>query len=142
VTTPDGRARPTAARDAITLATSLRSRVEQIEPPHADGDEFLGPDRAAELDPLPLVIDISALKITGYSADDEASAGQVPVTQAVGRVAAEMLTPYPPGIPAAIPGERLNAPVLDYLRSGVDAGMVVPDVADPKLGSVRVLIEG
>jgi arginine/lysine/ornithine decarboxylase len=66
---------------------------------------------------------------------------QVPIKQAVGRVAAEMLTPYPPGIPAAIPGERLNAQVLDYLRTGVEAGMVVPDAADTKLESVRVLIE-
>ncbi|MFJ7628697.1 hypothetical protein ACIQZN_19595 [Streptomyces sp. NPDC097595] len=31
----------------------------------------------------------------------------VPVEQAVGRVAAEMITPYPPGIPVVLPGERL-----------------------------------
>ena len=31
--------------------------------------------------------------------------------------------------------------VLDYLRTGVEAGMVVPDAADTKLESVRVLIE-
>lgn len=64
---------------------------------------------------------------------------QVPVDQAAGRIAAEMLTPYPPGIPAALPGERLNSDVLDYLRSGVRAGMVVPDAVDDKLESVRVL---
>ncbi|MFE4421334.1 hypothetical protein [Streptomyces sp. NPDC056817] len=28
---------------------------------------------------------------------------QVPVDKASGRMAAEMLTPYPPGIPAALP---------------------------------------
>jgi arginine/lysine/ornithine decarboxylase len=52
-----------------------------------------------------------------------------------------MLTPYPPGIPAALPGERLTGPLLDYLRGGIKAGMVVPDAADPSLDSVRVLIE-
>jgi arginine/lysine/ornithine decarboxylase len=66
---------------------------------------------------------------------------QVPCGEAVGRVAAEMLTPYPPGIPAALPGERLNAAVVDYLRSGVAAGMVVPDAADPSVRTVRVLAE-
>ena len=27
-----------------------------------------------------------------------------------------MLTPYPPGIPLVIPGERFNRRVVDYLR--------------------------
>jgi arginine/lysine/ornithine decarboxylase len=51
-----------------------------------------------------------------------------------------MLTPYPPGIPAALPGERLDADVLEYLHTGVQAGMVVPDAADPQVNSVRVAI--
>ncbi|MCP2341590.1 arginine/lysine/ornithine decarboxylase [Actinomadura rupiterrae] len=68
-------------------------------------------------------------------------AEQVPADEAVGRVCAEMLTPYPPGIPAVMPGERIERPVLDYLRSGVRAGMSVPDAADSTLASVRVTIE-
>lgn len=67
---------------------------------------------------------------------------QVPREKAAGRIAAEMLTPYPPGIPAALPGERLNREVLDYLRAGVAAGMVVPDAADPSVETVRVFTEG
>lgn len=64
---------------------------------------------------------------------------QVPTDKAAGRVAAEQCTPYPPGIPAVVPGERLNDAVLDYLCSGVRAGMNVPDAADPSLRTVRVL---
>ncbi|GHA96081.1 hypothetical protein GCM10010346_18460 [Streptomyces chryseus] len=52
-----------------------------------------------------------------------------------------MLTPYPPGIQAALPGEKLNSEVLRYLRSGVEAGMVVPDAADTAVTSVRVSLE-
>jgi arginine/lysine/ornithine decarboxylase len=63
---------------------------------------------------------------------------QIPSEQAAGRIAAEMLTPYPPGIPAALPGERLNAQVIDYLRTGVEAGMVIPDAADNSAKTVRV----
>ena len=59
--------------------------------------------------------------------------------QAAGRISAEQITPYPPGIPAAIPGERLNEAVVDYLRSGVEAGMNVPDPADPSLQKFRVV---
>jgi len=64
----------------------------------------------------------------------------VPVGDAVGRVAAEQITPYPPGIPAVIPGERIDEAVIDYLRSGLAAGMTLPDVADPTLDTVRVCV--
>jgi arginine/lysine/ornithine decarboxylase len=65
-------------------------------------------------------------------------AESVPVDDAVGRVAAEQITPYPPGIPAVVPGERINREVIDYLLSGLEAGMVLPDPADPSLETVRV----
>ncbi|MFG2287730.1 aminotransferase class I/II-fold pyridoxal phosphate-dependent enzyme [Streptomyces sp. NPDC048595] len=64
----------------------------------------------------------------------------VPLREAPGRVAAEMLTPYPPGIPAVLPGELLTEPVLHYLRSGVEAGMHVPDAVDTRLETVRVAV--
>jgi lysine decarboxylase len=63
----------------------------------------------------------------------------VPVAEAAGRISAELITPYPPGIPAIFPGERINAAVLDYLTSGVRAGMVLPDPGDASLQTVRVV---
>jgi arginine decarboxylase len=64
---------------------------------------------------------------------------QVPADQAVGRIAAEMVTPYPPGVPALAPGERITAEVVDYLRSGVAAGMLIPEAADPQVETLRVV---
>jgi len=63
----------------------------------------------------------------------------VPARDAVGRVGAEQITPYPPGIPVIVPGERINAAVVDYLESGLQAGMVLPDPADPSLHTIRVV---
>jgi arginine/lysine/ornithine decarboxylase len=57
----------------------------------------------------------------------------------VGRISAEMISPYPPGVPAILPGERFNQPVVDYLRAGPTAGMTVPDAADPTLETFRVV---
>ncbi|SFW84137.1 aminotransferase class I/II-fold pyridoxal phosphate-dependent enzyme [Amycolatopsis australiensis] len=68
-------------------------------------------------------------------------AEQVSLDQAVGRIAAEMITPYPPGAPGILPGEVITRPVLDYVRSGLEAGMELPDPADPELKSVRVVAE-
>ncbi|GFG86166.1 putative Orn/Lys/Arg decarboxylase [Mycolicibacter algericus] len=63
----------------------------------------------------------------------------VAAAQAAGRIAAEQLTPYPPGVPAVVPGERLDTAVIDYLRSGLAAGMALPDAADPSLEHIRVV---
>ena len=63
----------------------------------------------------------------------------VSATQASGRIAAEQITPYPPGIPAVVPGERLNDAVIDYLQTGLNAGMTLPDPADPTLEKLRVV---
>lgn len=65
----------------------------------------------------------------------------VPCDRAAGRVAAEQITPYPPGIPAVVPGERLDQAVVDYLRSGMDAGMNLPDATDASLERFRVVVE-
>ncbi|MGY1732749.1 aminotransferase class I/II-fold pyridoxal phosphate-dependent enzyme [Geodermatophilus sp. SYSU D01045] len=66
---------------------------------------------------------------------------QVPIAEAAGRVVAEMVSPYPPGVPVLAPGERVSQEALDYLTSGVAAGMLVPDAADPTMKSLRVVIE-
>jgi arginine decarboxylase len=41
---------------------------------------------------------------------------RVPVDKLEGRVTAVLLTPYPPGIPLLIPGERFNATIVRYLQ--------------------------
>ena len=178
-----------------------------------DRDDFCGPGLADDLDPLPGVIDLDGLGITGFQAadwlrehrhidahltdhrrigmqithgDDEETTGEllaalrdlaraapelgpaprvevpppselrmeqvrlprdaffgpaekVPVAEAAGRIAAEMITPYPPGIPAVLPGELLTEPVLEYLRTGLAAGMNLPDPADAELKTIRVV---
>jgi arginine decarboxylase len=49
------------------------------------------------------------------------------------------VSPYPPGVPVLAPGERITTEVVDYLVSGVAAGMLIPDAADPKLETVKVV---
>jgi arginine decarboxylase len=45
---------------------------------------------------------------------------RVPIDELEGRVTAVLLTPYPPGIPLLIPGERVNATIVRYLRFARD----------------------
>jgi hypothetical protein len=67
------------------------------------------------------------------------TASPVNADNAIGCTAAEQITPYPPGIPVIVPGERITAELLKYLRSGLAAGMQLPDPADPSLQTIRVV---
>jgi len=41
---------------------------------------------------------------------------RVPIDELEGRITTSLLTPYPPGIPLLIPGERFNKKIVDYLK--------------------------
>jgi arginine decarboxylase len=71
-----------------------------------------------------------------------APAELVPADQAVGRVSADSLAAYPPGIPNVLPGEILTAAVLNFLRSTAASPFGhVRGAADPALAQFRVLTE-
>lgn len=63
----------------------------------------------------------------------------VPSAEAVGRVAAETVAPYPPGIPAIAPGEVVSATLLESLREAVAAGTRLAYCADPSLATLQVV---
>jgi arginine decarboxylase len=62
----------------------------------------------------------------------------VPFEQAAGRIAAESLAAYPPGIPNVLPGERLTRETLDYIRQSVAQGGHVRGGSDRALKTLRV----
>jgi arginine decarboxylase len=63
----------------------------------------------------------------------------VPLREAVGRIAAEAVIPYPPGIPWIVPGERFSRELVERLHAYVQAGGRLQGVADPRLETVRVI---
>ena len=62
----------------------------------------------------------------------------VSLSEASGRVAAEAVTPYPPGIPLVMPGERFDDDVIDLLRALRSAGNPI-SASDPTLEEVKVV---
>jgi arginine decarboxylase len=60
----------------------------------------------------------------------------VPWSEAAGRVCAEVVAPYPPGVPVLAPGERITREVLESLRSARAAGARIAYAADPTLDTV------
>ncbi len=65
----------------------------------------------------------------------------VSVDDAVGRISSESIAGYPPGIPAVLPGERVSAEIVTYLRESVACGLRLHGASDQAFGSMHVLIE-
>jgi arginine/lysine/ornithine decarboxylase len=120
---------------------------------YADGDDNVdrlisalrdlaaAPD-SADPNPLPPLPAADALRMETVMLPRDAFLGAtelVPWREAVGRVSAEMICPYPPGIPITAPGERLTQTVVDYLEQVVAAGVMVEGAADESLARLRVV---
>ena len=61
--------------------------------------------------------------------------------RAEGRIAAESLAAYPPGVPNVLPGERLTRETLDYIADSIAHGGLVRGASDRTLRTVRVVRE-
>lgn len=70
-----------------------------------------------------------------------AAAEEITWQQAVGRISAEMIAPYPPGIPIIYPGERITREVWDYLEHFRREKRHIHGSRDGKLEVIRVIKE-
>eukprot|EP00198_Chlamydomonas_reinhardtii_P010422 XP_001699759.1 lysine decarboxylase [Chlamydomonas reinhardtii] len=91
----------------------------QAEPPHA-----------------PLAPDMVLSPRDAYFAETES----VPAAEAVGRASAELLCPYPPGVPVLFPGERITPAALAALQATLAAGGTVTGASDSSLMRFEVLV--
>jgi len=63
---------------------------------------------------------------------------EVPLSEAVGARSADMIIPYPPGIPFVYPGERFDRDVAEALRHMASLGARFQGSVDSSLSRVRV----
>ena len=116
---PRGERLVTALRRALDELGGEPDREQEPFAPPPPWGELVMPPREAFLGPQEVVL----------------------ATDAVGRVAAESLAAYPPGVPNVLPGERLTAPSLEYIRRALDHGGSLRGASDRKLRTIRVVVE-
>jgi arginine decarboxylase len=69
------------------------------------------------------------------------AAVQLAVDDAVGRISCEAIASYPPGVPALLPGERISAETVAYLRELAAGGARLHGASDPRFQTINVLRE-
>ena len=92
-------------------------------------------------DPMGLRSDAPLLDAWIRDLTTERSPFQIPghKGRSVGRVCAELICPYPPGVPVLSPGERITQQAFDALMGAKESGVRIAFVADPSLATIKVL---
>lgn len=67
---------------------------------------------------------------------------RVPIDELEGRITSILLTPYPPGIPLLIPGERFNATIVRYLKFAQHFNEQFPGFETDIHGLVKEVVNG
>ena len=93
---------------------------------------------AASFAALPLTPETALSPREAYFARGE----RVPAERAEGRIAAETIVFYPPGIPVLAMGDRIDGETLAYLRAMKAIGARVVGAADASLGTLMVIAKG
>src|SRR4051794_34862361 len=115
--------------DIERLVVALRDLVDEEGEPGAEPDIAPLPSRAE------LRTEQAILPREAFFADTEL----VKPGDAPGRISAELVTPYPPGIPAIAPGEVYSAAIVEYLEEVAAAGGFMEGAADQSLSELRVV---
>ena len=63
----------------------------------------------------------------------------VSAAEAAGRISADLIAPYPPGVPVVTPGEVLTQEILTGLAEVAAEGVRIAYSTDPTLATYRVL---
>lgn len=87
--------------------------------------------------PMPGPGAMRILPRAAYLADAET----VPWADAIGRISADSLAAYPPGIPNVLPGEEITVEVVEFLRASAAAGSHVRGAVDSAVSAFRVVVE-
>jgi lysine decarboxylase len=83
----------------------------------------------------------SVVPTVGISMRDAyfASTEMVSAADAVGRISADLIAPYPPGVAVIAPGEVLTEQIVQGLSASQKAGVRIAYATDPTLGKFRVV---
>ena len=65
----------------------------------------------------------------------------VSTAHSIGEISAELVIPYPPGIPVLAPGDIIEGEKIEFLLHGAACGMHLSGPADPHLKTINVVAE-
>ncbi|GIO30601.1 MULTISPECIES: aminotransferase class I/II-fold pyridoxal phosphate-dependent enzyme [Paenibacillus] len=86
---------------------------------------------------IPEIPQLSLIPRDAFYGDTEV----IPFKESAGRIIAEFIYVYPPGIPILLPGEVISQDNIDYIVDHVDVGLPVKGPEDRYIQNVKVIVE-
>lgn len=122
----------------VSLADTSATLAALTDAVVASVERHRGPARAVV---GPVTYSVEPVQVVPPRRAFFAAAETVPIADAVGRTSAELVAPYPPGIPVLAPGERVTEETLGTLEHARAAGIRIAYAADPTLATLRVSVD-
>lgn len=124
---------------AQTYALAIMTLMDEAEGWQRLADALLEIDDRIEKEPSKSVIKgwiVNEEKLT-MAAAFHSRWEEVFLLDAAGRISADFITPYPPGVPLVIPGELIDGELIEEIRKYLETGLCVQGVsADGRIGVV------
>ncbi|MDF5716241.1 MAG: aminotransferase class I/II-fold pyridoxal phosphate-dependent enzyme [Rhizonema sp. NSF051] len=117
--------------------TILAQEYCQILPPHPSAENRIATFKTLVDDDFSNIVE-NTRRISprvAFFADTET----VALTKAYDRICAEIICPYPPGIPVLMPGEAISKATVDYLQHIQAMGGFISGCADNTLHTIKVV---
>lgn len=86
---------------------------------------------------IPDIPQLSLIPRDAFYGDTEV----IPFKESAGRIIAEFIYVYPPGIPILLPGEVISQDNIDYIVDHVEVGLPVKGPEDRTVHQVKVIVE-
>ena len=130
-----------ADQDTVVFLATLADTREDFD--HL-ADALIEIARSLQAEPRPsaTALSWSVVPTVGISMRDAyfATTELVDAAQAIGRISADLIAPYPPGVAVIAPGEILTATIVEGLSASQKAGVRIAYATDPTLEKYRVVI--
>ncbi len=112
--------------EQLVAALAKLVSAEELQGETANRQEFYFPDSLAPL--------LMSPRDAVFSPKERIS-----LQNAAGRICAETVVSYPPGIPLLLPGERIMPEMLEYCRTLQHSGFTILGPEDPSLNTIGVV---
>lgn len=98
-------------------------------------------EKRNNMKPIPIktpeIPQLSLIPRDAFYADTE----MIPFHESVGRIIAEFIMVYPPGIPILLPGEIITQENIDYITEHMKVGLPIQGPEDKTIQNIRVIVE-
>ena len=122
------------AQDIQQLVQAFSTLVQEHD--RSDSGSYISYNSQKYNLQLPLIYDCAISPRAAFFAPTET----LPIAETPGRIAAELVCPYPPGIPALMPGEKIEPDTLEYLKQVLLLDGNITGCSDPSLETLKVVI--